>query len=258
MISGSPDKIRVLIGFALLAVVGTYLLIPAVPQDPSYHQFADRNTRLGVPNFWDVITNLPFLLVGVVGIRALHRGELTILPELRSGYQAFFIGVALVGPGSMYYHLSPGNATLVWDRLPMTIAFMAMLAFVIGEYVSVPAGRLLLWPLLVIGMISVLYWHSTELLGRGDLRLYALVQFLPLLLIPAILLLFRSAFTHAASLWTLLGVYALAKLAEYLDEPIFRLLPLSGHSIKHLLAAAGVYWFLLGLRRRGLNPDRCD
>lgn len=250
VISAQRYKVKLLIGFAVAAVVGTFLLAPSIPQDPSYHQFADRNSRLGIPNFGDVTSNLPFLLVGWAGIRALYRGELAIQPELRSGYLAFFIGVALLGPGSMYYHLSPDNATLVWDRLPMTIAFMAMFAFVIAEYLSVPAGRALLWPLLVIGVVSVFYWHFSELQGRGDLRLYALVQFLPLVLIPAIMLLFRPAFSDVAYLWAMLGAYLLAKVAELLDKPIFQVFPLSGHSIKHLVAAWGVYWFLLGLRRR--------
>lgn len=248
--SGNHYKVKLLIGFALLAVTGTFLLAPAIPQDPSYHQFADRNAHLGIPNFWDVTSNLPFVLVGLAGIRALHRGELVISPDLRSSYLAFFTGVTLVGPGSMYYHLAPANATLVCDRLPMAIAFMTMLAFVIAEYLSVSAGRALLWPLLLTGFISVFYWHFTETQGRGDLRLYGLVQFLPLVLIPAIMLLFRPAFTGTAYLWALLGAYGIAKLAEFLDEPIFQVFPLSGHSIKHLVAASGVYCFLLGLRRR--------
>lgn len=250
VIFGNSYKVKLLIGFALLAVIGTFALVPAIPQNPSYHQFADRGAHFGIPNFWDVTSNLPFFLVGLAGIRALYRGEAVIQPELRPSYLAFFLGVASVGPGSMVYHLAPDNATLVWDRLPMTIAFMALFSFVIAEYLSVPAGRALLWPLLVIGFISVFYWRFTEVQGRGDLRLYGLMQFLPLAMIPMIMLLCRPAFSDAAYLWALMGAYAVAKVAEFLDVPIFHVFPLSGHSIKHLVAALGVYWFLLGLQRR--------
>jgi hypothetical protein len=246
-------RLAVLLVLAGLAVIGA-ILAPAVPQDPAYHRFADRSTLWGVPNFLNVVTNLPFLLTGLAGIRELRRGRPAIVPELRTGYLAFFIGVALIGPGSAYYHLAPDNATLVWDRLPMTIAFMAFFSIVVAEYISVPAGLNLLWPLVFAGIASVFYWHVTEVQGHGDLRPYGLIQFLPMLLVPLILLMFRSPFSGTAYLWAMLGAYAAAKLAEFLDEPIFRAFhPLSGHSLKHLLAALGTYCFLLAIRRRTRN-----
>ncbi len=49
-----------------------------------------------------------------------------------------------MGVGSGYYHLSPSNATLVWDRIPMSIAIMALLSIVIGEYMSIRLGAILL------------------------------------------------------------------------------------------------------------------
>ena len=250
--AGLDNRFKLLLGLAALAVAGVFLLVPAIPQDLAYHQFADRNAHFGVPNFWNVATNLPFLLVGLAGIRELYRGTPAILPEFRAGYLWFFAGVALVGPGSAYYHWAPDNSTLVWDRLPMTVAFVALFAVIIAEYIAVTAGRALLWPLLAIGIFSVFYWHLTEVRGRGDLRLYGLVQFLPLVLIPSIMLMFRSRFGGTAYLWTLTGAYALAKAAESLDEPIYRLFQpwLSGHGLKHLLAAAGAYCFLLAIRRR--------
>lgn len=247
-------KLQLLIGLSGLAIVGTFLLAPPIPQDPAYHLFADRNTHFGIPNFWNVATNLPFLVVGLAGLRELHRGTPAILPEFRMGYRVFFAGIALVGPGSAYYHLAPDNLTLVWDRLPMTLAFMALLAIVIAEYIAVPAGRAFLWPLLFVGIVSVFYWHLTEVQGHGDLRLYGLVQFLSLLVIPLILLLFRSRFGGAAYLWAALAAYGLAKVAELLDEPLFQLMaPLSGHALKHLLAALGAYAFLLAIRRRSVE-----
>jgi hypothetical protein len=252
----SRARCHILMGLVLLAILGT-LLLPAIPQDPAYHRFADRATRFGIPNFWNVVSNLPFLAVGLLGIRELYRGTLAIVPELRAGYGLFFLGIALIGPGSAYYHAAPDNARLVWDRLPMTLAFMAFLAIVIAEHISVPAARKLLWPLIAAGLASIIYWRLSEARGHGDLRPYALIQFLPILLIPLILLMFRSSFTGSAYLWALLGAYGAAKLLELFDEPVFRWLnPVSGHTLKHVLAALGAYCFLLGLRRRSAIERR--
>jgi hypothetical protein len=254
MMAMSRDRnIQILLGITLLAVIAAGLA-PAIPQNPAYHQFADQGTLLGIPNFWNVATNLPFLAVGLAGVRELYHGRPVIVPELWLAYLIFFVGVALVGPGSAYYHLSPANDTLVWDRLPMTLAFMAFLSIIVGEYIAVATGRRLLSPLLLAGIGSVLYWHVSERLGHGDLRWYGLVQFLPMLLIPLIMLMFRPRYTGAAYLWAMLGAYLAAKVAESLDGPILRALyPVSGHALKHLLAALGVYGFLVAIRQRKLE-----
>ena len=244
------QKLAILAGLSAVIIVGTFF-VPAIPQDAAYHQFADDNPWLGIPNFWNVASNLPFLVIGLLAIKDLNNGNLAILPEFKISYLTFFIGVALVGPGSAYYHWSPDNATLVWDRLPMTIAFMALFAIVIAEYLSLPVAKRLLWPLVIIGFISVFYWDYTEGKGQGDLRLYGLVQFLPLLLIPLILLFFQPTFSGAGYLWAMLAAYLGAKVTESLDGQIFNLIHLmSGHSIKHLLAALGVYYFWVDLKRR--------
>ncbi len=244
------QKLAFLVVIAGLMIIAVFLL-PPIPQDAAYHQFADKNSYYGVSNFWNVLSNLPFLLTGLLGLWELDRGRLAILPEFRVGYLTFFIGVALVGPGSAYYHWTPDNASLLWDRLPMTIAFMALFAIVIAEYLSVAAAKRLLWPMVLIGIFSVFFWYITELNGHGDLRPYVVVQFLPILLMPLILLFFQPTFSGAAYIWAMIGAYAGAKLAESLDEPIFRFFHvISGHSLKHLLVALGVYYFWQGLRRR--------
>jgi hypothetical protein len=250
-------KIAIFLGLTAIAIVGAFLL-PPIPQDPAYHQFADRQTRLGVANFWNVVTNLPFLLVGVAGLVELFRGTPPgALRELSTGYRVFFAGITLIGPGSAYYHLAPDNDTLVWDRLPMTIAFMAFAALVVGEHISRSAGQKLLWPLILAGIASVFHWQVSERAGHGDLRPYGLVQFLPMVLIPLILLMFRSPFSGTKYLWGMLVAYLAAKLAEFLDEPLFRVFdPLSGHALKHLLAALGAYCFLLAIRRRSGREPR--
>lgn len=244
-------RLGILAGVSLTAIIAL-LLLPPIAQDPAYHQFADQHALLDIPNFWNVVSNLPFLLIGWAGFRTCATDTAPgTLPELQPAYLTFFAGIGLIGPGSAYYHWHPDNISLFWDRLPMTIAFMAFTALVIGENIAERLGRRLLWPLLGGGVASVGYWVLTEDAGHGDLRPYVLVQFLPMLLIPVILLWFPSRLQPDRYLWLMLLAYGLAKLLEWLDRPVFELLaPVSGHSLKHLAAALGAYSFLLAVRRR--------
>ncbi|MDH4259673.1 MAG: ceramidase, partial [Gammaproteobacteria bacterium] len=161
----------------------------------------------------------------------------------QSPYSVFCVGVALVGFGSAYYHWVPSTAALLWDRLPMTVAFMSLFSAVIQDRVSERLGRNLLWPLVIAGAASIAWWYWSELAGRGDLRAYAVVQFLPMLLIPLMLLLFRGNGLRTGWLWAALAAYVLAKLAEYFDGAIYGASGfVSGHSIKHLLAVVAAWW----------------
>ncbi len=223
------------------------LALPPVPQDPVYHAFADSRLLFNLPNFWNVVSNIPFLLVGVLGLWTLPRLHPQLAP---ASYLVFCLGVFLVGVGSAYYHYAPTSDTLTWDRLPMTIAFMGLFSIVIEDRVSTRLGRRLLWPLVFAGVASVLYWDWTELQGRGDLRAYGLVQFLPMVLIPLLLITGKGGGLRASWLWATLGAYGLAKLAEYFDAGIYAANGfISGHSLKHLLGAVAVFWALRAMHR---------
>ena len=240
MIKSAPR--RLLIGAVSAAAIAAAFWFDRIPQDPAYHAFADHSRLLGIPNFWNVATNLPFLLVGLVGItwRARLRDK-----ALQTQYVVFCIGVLLVSFGSAYYHWAPSTPALVWDRLPMTVAFAALFSAVVQDRVSERLGQALLWPLAIAGIASVAWWYWSELAGRGDLRPYAVVQFLPMLLMPLILLLFSGRGLRAGWLWATLAAYVAAKFAEYFDGTIFRATGfLSGHSLKHLLAALAVWWVI--------------
>jgi len=246
-------KLTGLVGFGILAIVMVAFMQP-IPQDPAYHDFIDLRMLYGVPNFWNVASNLLFVIAGLLGLLLLaaRRPVPGGLPELRSAYWVFFIGILLAGFGSGYYHLDPSNASLVWDRLPMTLAFMAFFAMIVGEYLSPGAGRALLWPLLLVGVLSIVYWHMTEQAGHGDLRPYALVQFLPMVLIPLILLMFRGRLDGVIFIWAMIAAYIVSKITEYYDAQIYTLLDgaLSGHSIKHMVAATGTLFICAALLRR--------
>lgn len=235
------------------AAAAAVFLLPPIPQDTHYHAFADRRTLLGVPNFWNVATNIPFALVGWLGLRFLAGQPAdSVSLSLRPVHGAFFLGAVALGCGSAYYHLQPDNGTLLWDRLPMTVSFMAFFCAVVAETASPRLGRRLLWPLLAAGALSVAYWHATEAAGQGDLRPYGLVQFLPMLLIPLLLALFPAGAPGLGYWWAVVGLYGASKFAELLDGWVYRALSggFSGHSLKHLLAAYGMYCFLLALKRR--------
>ncbi len=241
----------ILLSIVAAALAGVFIGGP-IPQDPAYHIFADRRVILGVPNFWDVVSNVPFVIVGIMGMVLGALGETPgSLPELRKEYFVFFLGIFATGFASMYYHYNPTNATLLWDRLPMTVAFAGFFCAVVGEHISIGRSRQLLWPLIILGIVSVFYWYATERSGNGDLRLYVLIQYLPVVLLPLILLLFKTTLTPVAFLWAVCGSYLAAKIVESLDRQIYAMGHiLSGHSIKHLAAAFGAYVFYIALRRR--------
>lgn len=223
-----------------------------IPQDRGYHEFADGRTCLGVENFGNVASNLLFLLVGAAGMLWCYRNAGM---GARRSWTVFFLGVALVFFGSGYYHRTPDDSSLVWDRLPMTVAFMGLFAALLSEHLSEKLESALLIPAVVIGIASVILWKYTD-----DLRVYIWVQLAPLLVIPYIIAVFPGRFTRRHYLLYGVGCYALAKVAEYYDHGIYSLTSamLSGHSLKHLLAAAAAFCVYLMLRRRGQSRTPVD
>jgi hypothetical protein len=226
-----------LLAIVCLAAIAAMFFVPAIPQDPAYHDFVDERTLLGVPNFWNVFSNIGYVIVGIYGLTLVGR-----LPsrELAPAYITFCIAVTLVAFGSSWYHYTPSTDSLVWDRLPMGAGFMALFCLVLGERVSWKLSKALLWPLVILGVATVFYWAWTEQRGAGDLRPYAVVQFLPIVLMPLLLLLFPGSRRSATWLWWTFAGYVIAKIAEQLDGQIYALVGLSGHSIKHFVSSVAV------------------
>lgn len=247
-----PAALTVVVGL-LVASIAIALAVPPIPQDPAYHRLADDRTMLGVPNALNVLSNAPFILVGVVGLWIARPGSrLARFADERERWPwlVFFLGLVLTGFGSAYYHLAPGNTRLMWDRLPLSIALMGLFAAVIAERIGPRVGLALLGPLVAIGLGSVWYWHAGEVQGRGDLRPYALVQFYPIVAVPLMLWLFPARYTRGGAVLAMVGVYAFAKVFELLDASIYRAGTIvSGHTLKHVFAGAAgavVVWMLMG------------
>lgn len=234
-----------LIWLVAIAAGAGLLFVGPILQKQAYHDFADKRCLVGICNFADVITNVPFLLIGALGM--LKSGEVVSSPGRLRYWRTLFFGVALIGLGSGYYHLNPSDSTLLWDRLPMTIAFMALLTLVIDERIGKVAAARFFPVLLSLGVASVLVWRF----GSGDLRFYGYVQFFPMLATALLLLLFPGPAKVVRQYLGAMVCYALAKVLEHSDVVVFDWLGvLSGHSLKHIAAAVAL-WFLYRLMNVG-------
>lgn len=251
-----PQRISILIGILIVGFMGLFAVDP-ISQDPEYHRFADTRPHFGIPNFSDVVSNVGLALAGALGLVAvLGRKRRTIFtqPADARPYDVFFIGVCLVSVGSAFYHWAPSNERLLWDRLPISVAFMAFCSAVVADRIDAKAGNTWLLPVLVaFGLMSLVYWYWTESLGHGDLRFYGFVQFYPVVALPFVCWLFpENQYTAGRHLTWVIGWYALSKLLEYFDREVFGLSghAISGHTLKHLAAAVATLLVLRMLLSR--------
>lgn len=236
------------------------MLLPPFAQPAEYHQFADQRSFLGIPNFNDVISNLAFLLSGSVGLVFLWRvrrmpTQTTFHDRKESlPYWVLFLGIASVACGSIYYHWTPDIDHLMWDRLPIVIAIAALLSTTLVERVNPAIGLWALPLLVVLAVLSVLHWYWTEQQGAGNLNFYIVMQFYSILLIVWLSLRFPSRYIDGNDIYLVIALYALAKVFEMLDAQIFAWTNgwISGHTLKHLIAAYAAYRIVQILRKRML------
>jgi hypothetical protein len=244
-----------------VAVIAAVLVLPPISQPAEYHQFADQKSFLNIPNFNDVASNLAFLLSGGSGLVYLlwiyqaseqkaFLNKIECLP-----YWIFFLSVIATGLGSGFYHWAPDNTTLLWDRLPIAMSITALLAATLIERVSPTLGVRSLPVLITMGVLSVLYWHWTEQQGAGNLNFYVVTQFYSIFLIILLSLYSPSRYTHEKDIYQVIALYAVAKLTELLDVQIYSLTAqlISGHTLKHLLAALAVYRIVQMLQKRAFH-----
>lgn len=251
--SSLPNPLTLLVLMALTTLLaGTLLLHGPIAQWASYHDFADQRAWLGLPNAADVLSNLPFALVGggwLLATRAMRRTPAT------SAWRAFAIALLATSVGSALYHWSPHNASLAFDRLPIAWACAALTCAFLAERVDVRWARPgALAAALLLASLSVALWWWSEAIGRSDLRPYLFVQFLPMLLVPAVLLMrLPRRFDGAArdrAWWGVLAGYGVAKALEVADHAVLEQSAfLSGHTLKHVVAAGAAGWLLHGAWR---------
>jgi hypothetical protein len=216
------NGIALLLGVAL-GIIMLMLRLPPMPQQQAYHHFADQRACLGIANCANVLSNVPFAVVGTLGLVFLRRTKSLpafIDPRERWPYFGVFAGLLLTAFGSAYYHWKPSNAHLLWDRLPMTIVFASLVAAVICERISVEGGLKMLPLLIAISGGTVVQWYVDELRGHGDLRWYAAVQIYSALVLLLALLL-SPRYTRGKDFAIVFGFYIVAKIVETADRPIF-------------------------------------
>ena len=232
----------------VLAALAPLLYFGAAPilQPAAYHDLADQRSILGIGHFWNVVSNLPFLVVGLMGLDLLRRKP----EEAGAGWAALFGGNVLVAFGSAWYHSNPNDATLIWDRLPIGIAFMGFFTALLVEHLEGTArelARRLLAPLIAVSAAAIWWWHES-----GDLSLWVWVQAAPMLAVVLVLALLPGRYTHRRYLAYALACYAAAKFFELGDLQLMQWTGglMSGHTLKHVAAAAGVWCFYVMLRER--------
>ena len=250
-------RIRLVAGVALAGAV-LFCVLPPLAQPEAYHHFMDDRTMLGIPSCLNVLSNAPFAVVGLMGLWFLRKrpvaedGGRFVEDRERWPYAVFFLGAFLTCFGSGYYHWLPNDPTLVWDCLPMTLAFMGLLSAMIAERIDVRTGLWLLWPLVAMGAGTVWWWRWT-----GNLWPYAGAQYFSIIIIGLLMALFPPRYTRSLDLICVTGFYAVAKVFEAADRPVSSLTGgiVSGHTIKHLAAALAVYWVLRMLSLRTALPQ---
>ncbi|MFN0206620.1 MAG: alkaline phytoceramidase [Planctomycetota bacterium] len=239
------------------ACVAAPFFVSRVAQPPEYHDFADRREWLGIANFGDVASNVPFMIVGILGISFLLKEKAKAKFKTdweRSLYIIFFIGVFFTVFGSSFYHLAPSNLRVMWDRFPIAVACGALTLILIAERVSLAASQWLTVPVLTYSIGSVAYWYFTETAGVGDLRFWGLAQFFPAVAIPVMFLLFPANYSKQYYYFAAIGCYAAAKLLEVWDRQTYEILRfVSGHSLKHLFAAFAAYLLLVMIQKRQIR-----
>jgi hypothetical protein len=220
---------RTLLLIVAVFLVGAVLqLIYPLAQAAGYHHFADCRAFGPVRNAADVLSNLIILLAGLVNLAWVVK-HARQRPVQLSGMAVAAVGLVLTSAGSAYYHFTPSDATLIWDRLPIAIVFAGILAMLWSSVTGRSAG----WAstlLLVAGSAgSVLYWAES-----GSLWPYALLQFGGMAGLAG-LTIFRKVDNPSA--WAfVIGWYALAKIFEMYDFQVWLLTGnlFAGHAIKHV------------------------
>ena len=258
----TSNKRIVGVGLLVFAAVTAVVLVLVDPirQSQIYYAFADSRSWLSIPHAWNVLSNLPFLLVGVIGLFAMYRNREAwlgrrVADKAEHGvFVVLFFGAALLCFGSSYFHLLPDADRLAWDRYTVLLAMLPLSCVIIADRLDTRIASMLLGPSILLGLASVIVWQLTD-----DLRFYAFMQFFPMVAMLVLIIALPSRYSRPSYLFIILGVFVVSKVAEHFDRDIYAALNgfVGGHALKHILAALAIWYAFRWLSRRELldQPD---
>lgn len=226
---GNVNMFRLLLGSILLFAVGAVLqLVWPLAQTESYHHFADERSLGLIPNAADVLSNLVILAAGLLCLGWVKR-HAARQPAQFPGMVVAGFGLILTAFGSAYYHWAPSDATLVWDRMPMTIVFGGILAMLWTSTTGQRVGWVPLLFLVAVSLGTIEYW-----LAFNSLWPYAILQFGGLAFIVGLTLTRKVDSVFGWSM--VIACYGVAKVFESLDWQVWELTHhlFAGHALKHI------------------------
>lgn len=232
-----PAELALLLAVAALAALAA--LLPATGLPAGYHDFADQRTLLGLPHALDVLSNLPFAVMGAWGLWWLRRVPLDRLGTAQRGLAGlFFIGLMATAFCSSSYHLDPHDAGLCIDRVGMSLAFAGLLGLAAADRISARAG-------VALAALVAVAAPATALVAwlGGNMTPWAVLQGGGLVLLAALAMRRPQPRALGFSIIGVIAFYAVAKALELADAPVFALTQqlISGHSAKHLVAALAAW-----------------
>ncbi|WP_422996211.1 hypothetical protein [Undibacterium sp. Di24W] len=233
----------------VLFLFGAFVWHGPIAQLSDYHAFADQTILGVIPHAIDVLSNLAFVGVGLFGLSiALSNFPLADRSMSYWAYWSFFVWILVTSLGSAFYHWAPDDQRLFWDRLPIALACASLLAAVRADLVPGMSRRTALLELSIFlgcAIFSVGWWQQT-----ADLRWYLLLQISTLCLIPIWQFVYAAPMRQRRLFGGAIMLYVLAKICECLDHTILLHLGLiSGHSLKHILAALAAAWIAWSWRK---------
>jgi hypothetical protein len=237
---------------SILTLLALAIFGPVVLQPANHHDFADQRFLALFPNAADVLSNLPFVIWGCIGLISLKRlamrkriDNLQLAPQQIGLVAVFFGGLILTAGASSWYHLQPNDASLVVDRLGMTVAFAGLIGLAAADRASLRAGVLLSWTILIFGASSVWFWSRS-----GNVLPWLVVQLGGMALILWLALLKPLPGALAVRWGTVILIYAVAKVLEIADHAVYDLTAhlVSGHSLKHIVASFAAWPVMAALK----------
>ncbi|XP_018446743.1 uncharacterized protein LOC108818307 isoform X2 [Raphanus sativus] len=230
---GTWKRNRIVVGSLFICWLILLFITPKVPLHSfRHHVFADKRNFMGVPNTLNVMTNFPFLIIGVLGFVLCVGGSffnISLKGEIW-GWTLFYASVSSLAFGSAYYHLKPDDNTIVWDTLP----FFGRES---GGESRIELPRL----------------ASVHFISQRCLR-----QLIPCLAIPIMTVLLPPKYTHSRFWLLATAAHSVSKIEGLADSKIYNAngYIISGHSLGHLCSALSMLLLSVMLLYRSIRFQR--